>query len=113
MDVFYALSDPTRRQILQLLAQRGKLSAAEVCAQFSVSPPAISQHLKVLKEANLVQMEKHAQQRIYRLNPAGMAEVEGWAHNMTSLWNERLDALDRLLQEEQDQDLTVEKRKEK
>ena len=65
MDKFSALADPTRRHILEMLARRGQLSATEISDKFQVSPSAISQHLKVLREANLVQMEKRVQQRLY------------------------------------------------
>ena len=100
MDVFSALADPTRRSILELLAKQGECSAAEICAHFTVSPPAISQHLKVLREAGLVFMEKRAQQHIYRLNPEGISELQDWTRTMRDLWNQRFDALDALLQEE-------------
>jgi len=100
MDIFSALAEPTRRTILEMLARNGPLSATEIYDQFPVSPPAISQHLKILREANLVQMEKRAQQRIYQLNPAAMHELEGWAGQMVQLWNQRFDALDRLLEVE-------------
>ena len=63
MDMFVALSDPTRRNILELLATRGELSATAIYEQFPVSPQAVSQHLKVLREAHLVEMEKRAQKR--------------------------------------------------
>jgi len=100
MDLFSALADPTRRGILELLAKRGPLSATEVCEKFPVSPQAISQHLKVLREANLVQMEKRAQKRLYRLNPATLLQLEDWAGRVTQLWNQRFDALDKVLQAE-------------
>lgn len=100
MDTFSALADPTRRHIVEMLASSGQLSATDICDRFSVSPPAISQHLKVLREANLVQMEKRAQQRIYTINPAGITEMEKWVNQMRNLWNERFDALDKVLKEE-------------
>ena len=99
--LFYALAEPTRRNIIEILASNGQLSATAICDNFTVSAPAISQHLKVLREANLVQMEKHAQQRIYHLNPHAMSEVEDWAKQISDLWNQRFDALDELLAEEQ------------
>lgn len=101
IDVFHAIADPRRRDILELLAGHGELSATSISDNFDITPPAISQHLKVLREANLVQVEKRAQRRIYRINPETMHEVEGWARQMTQLWHERFDALDRLLAEEQ------------
>jgi DNA-binding transcriptional ArsR family regulator len=81
-----------------ILARSEPLSATQISDQFPVSPPAISEHLKVLREANLVQMEKRAQQRLYRLNPTIMLELEGWVGQLTQLWNDRFDALDAILQ---------------
>jgi DNA-binding transcriptional ArsR family regulator len=100
MDVFNALADPTRRKIIELLAKRGQLSATQIYENFPVSPPAISQHLKVLREAKLVLVEKRAQQRIYRINPEAMLELEDWAKRMTRLWNERFETLDQILEAE-------------
>jgi len=100
MDIFSALAEPTRRTILEMLARNGPLSATEIYDQFPVSPPAISQHLKILREANLVQMEKRAQQRMYQINPDAMLELEEWARQMTQLWNQRFDALDKVLETE-------------
>ncbi len=102
MDIFYALSDPTRRKILELLASQGQLPASEIYANFPASPPAISQHLKVLRESGLVRMEKRAQQRIYQINPEAMQELEHWSMQLTQLWNQRLDALDELLKVEKE-----------
>ncbi len=100
MDIFFALADPTRRKIVELLASSGPLTATEICSHFTVSSPAISQHLKVLREARLVQMEKQAQQRIYCLDPASMHDLEDWASRLERLWTERFAALDRLLASE-------------
>ncbi len=98
--LFYALAEPTRRNILELLADHGQLSATEIYGNFSTSAPAISQHLKVLREARLVQMEKRAQQHIYQLNPEALRELEGWIEQMTKLWEQRFDALDKVLESE-------------
>ena len=100
MDMFVALSDPTRRAILEILATRGELSATAIYEQFSVSPQAISQHLKVLREANLVVMEKHAQKHLYRLNPQTLSEFEAWVKQMQQRWEERFAALDAILESE-------------
>ncbi len=83
-----------------MLAGEGQLSATEIADRFDVSSSAISQHLKVLRESKLVQMEKRAQQRLYRINPEAMLEVEDWARHMTQLWQQRLDALDAVLKAE-------------
>ena len=100
VDVFTALADPTRRKILEMLANRGPLTATDIYAQFPVSPPAISQHLKILREAKLVQVEKRAQKRIYRINPEAMLDLEDWAKHMAQLWHQRFNALDQLLETE-------------
>ena len=107
MDVFYALADPTRRKILELLAHQGQLNASQISAQFTVSSPAISQHLKVLRQAGLVKMEKHAQQRIYQINPRAMLELGDWSKQLAQLWNQRLDALDELLKVEKEKYIQV------
>ena len=100
MDVFAAIAQPTRRSIIELLAGSGQLSASEISHRFRVSPPAISQHLKILREARLVQMHKRRQQHLYQINPEAVQQVEDWARQMTALWNERFDRLERLLTEE-------------
>ncbi len=100
MDIFSALADPTRRTIIEILAGSDQLSASEICDNFSVSAPAISQHLKVLREANLVTVEKRAQQRMYTINKAKIDEFDGWVQRMKKLWDERFDALDTLLERE-------------
>jgi DNA-binding transcriptional ArsR family regulator len=100
MDMYSALAEPTRRNILELLANSGQMSASEISNKFHTSPPAISQHLKVLREANLVDMEKRAQQRIYTLNTGSIHEMEKWIHKLGKMWDERFSALDKLLEEE-------------
>jgi DNA-binding transcriptional ArsR family regulator len=98
--VFYALSDPTRRDIIELLANSGQMTATEIYDNFTVSHPAISQHLKVLREAALVNMERNAQQHIYGINPDTMYELEEWVKRMTELWDESFDRLDKVLESE-------------
>lgn len=100
MDIFNALADPTRRRILEILAKRGELTATDISAQFNMSAPAISQHLKALREAGLVVMEKNAQQRLYRINPAAMVQLQTWAERMSQMWRERFDRLDEVLKKE-------------
>jgi DNA-binding transcriptional ArsR family regulator len=95
MDKFSALADPTRRHILEMLASSGQLSATQISDKFQVSPSAISQHLKVLREAKLVQMEKRAQQRLYQINRDTMVELQAWTQQITQRWNERFEALDK------------------
>jgi DNA-binding transcriptional ArsR family regulator len=100
MDMFVALADPTRRNILELLANTGELSATAIYEHFPVSPQAVSQHLKVLREAHLVEMEKRAQKRLYRLNPQTLSQFEAWVQQMQRRWEERFAALDTVLESE-------------
>ena len=98
MDMFVALADPTRRNILEILATRGELSATAIYEHFPVSPQAVSQHLKILREAKLVEMEKRAQKHVYRLNPQTLSQFEAWVQQMKQRWEERFSALDQVLE---------------
>ena len=100
MDTFTAIAEPTRRNILEMLAARGNLSATDIYRRFKTSPPAISQHLKVLREAKLVRVEKRAQQRIYYINPEPMRELEKWIKQFAAQMDERFSVLDELLEKE-------------
>lgn len=101
MDAMYALAEPRRRRVVEILAHRGRLTATQICEEFDVTPQAMSQHLRVLREANVIQMEKRAQQRIYAINPKSMLEIEKWAAYMTQLWNNRLDRLEKALKDDE------------
>jgi DNA-binding transcriptional ArsR family regulator len=99
MSSFAALADPTRRRIVEMLASRDR-SAGEIAQHFSVSASAISQHLKILREARLVKVRVDGQHRIHSLNPEGMEEVESWIARTKRFWESRLDALERELRAE-------------
>ena len=101
IDMFVAPSDPTQRANLELLASRGELSATDIYKQFSVSPQAISQHLKVLREAKLVVMEKRAQKHLYSLNPHTLSQFETWVRQTRQRWEEHFKALDKVLEAEE------------
>jgi DNA-binding transcriptional ArsR family regulator len=112
MDTFTAIAEPTRRHILEMIAAEG-LSASDIYRQFKSSPPAISQHLKVLREANLVRVEKRAQQRIYYVNPEPMRELEKWVHRFTAKIEDRYQRLDKVLEIEKQKLRNKPKTKEK
>ena len=98
MDTFTALAEPTRRSILELLAVNGNLAATDIYKCFPATPPAISQHLKVLREAKLVRVEKRAQQRIYYVNPKPMKELEKWIKQFAETKESEFKRLDSLLE---------------
>ena len=92
MLVCEALSDATRVRIVELLARRD-LTAGEIAANFDVSRPAISRHLRVLRESDLVTVTNDATRRIYRLDPRPLRELETWLARNERLIEERLDKL--------------------
>ena len=92
MNALEALADPTRRQIVELLAGSER-NAGEIAAEFTVSRPAVSRHLRVLREHGLVQTRREGQQRIYSLDPTPLAELDEWLTKYRSFWTNRLDAL--------------------
>jgi len=87
-----ALADPTRRTIVELLAERER-TAGELAASFSTSRPAVSRHLRVLREHGLVQARAHGRERLYSLEPEPLAELDEWLSRYRSFWTNRLDAL--------------------
>jgi DNA-binding transcriptional ArsR family regulator len=88
-----ALSEPTRRTIVELLATRDR-NAGEIASHFDVSRPAVSRHLRVLRESGLVRTRTEGQQRIYSLDPAPLEELDAWLAHYRGFWSNRLDALD-------------------
>ena len=93
MNALEALADDTRRSIVELLVE-GERSAGEIASHFETSRPGISRHLRVLREAGLVQARPDAQRRLYSLDPAPLAELDAWLGRYRSFWTNRLDALD-------------------
>ena len=96
MDTFLALADPTRRHIVESLAS-GERSFGELADQFTMSRPAVSQHLKVLREAGIVAARADAQRRIYRLSDGGLDEIDEWLKGVQKFWSQRLDRLEQVL----------------
>lgn len=96
-----ALADPTRRHIIESLSS-GERSFGEIADEFEMSRPAVSQHLKVLRDNGLVTVRAAAQRRIYGLNEDGLDEIESWLRKVQGYWNARLDTLERELNREKD-----------
>jgi len=91
---FAALADPTRRAIVEMLA-RAPLTSGEIASRFTSSPSAVSQHLRVLRDARLVRVRAAGQQRIYELDADGLAEIEEWLDGIGPAWHKRLEAIER------------------
>ena len=90
--VLQALADPSRRTMLEILRDH-PATVNELSDALPIARPGVSRHLRVLREAGLVEVEQQAQFRIYRLSPAPLAELDDWLGDYRELWRQRLDAL--------------------
>jgi DNA-binding transcriptional ArsR family regulator len=100
MDALAAIAEPTRRRIVDALRLR-ECSVSDLVAQVGLSQPAVSKHLRVLREAGVVAVRVHAQQRIYRLEPGPFRELDAWLAPYRALWTRHLAALERHLDQKE------------
>ena len=96
VDVFTVLAEPTRRRIADVLRET-EASVGELVAALGMSQPAVSKHLRVLREAGVVSARTAAQQRIYRLEPGPFRELDAWLTPYRLMWTRHLDRLERHL----------------
>ncbi|APU13069.1 MULTISPECIES: ArsR/SmtB family transcription factor [Actinoalloteichus] len=99
---FEVLAEPRRREILDIL-RAGERPVGDLVTRLALSQPAVSKHLRVLREAGLVEVRHDAQRRWYRLCPEPLAEIDTWLAPYRRFWNQRLDALERRLDEMPDE----------
>ena len=99
MDGFSALADPTRRRIVELLAD-GPRDAGSLASEFTVSRPAISRHLRVLREAGVVKSTVAAQRRVYAIDDSGLTQVTDWVDRYRRFWTTHLDRLEAVAKEQ-------------
>ena len=92
MDAMSALADPTRRRIVEMLAD-GDMPAGEIAAQFDVSGPAISRHLRVLRQVGVASYKRDAQRWVYALNPGPITQAHRWMRDTLLRWQQRFDTL--------------------
>lgn len=97
---FAALSDPTRLSVVERLMQRGELSAGDLVTGAGISAPAVSRHLKVLREAGVVTQRAEGTKRYYRVAPEAMRAIADWTIAHRSFWEASLDRLDTILADE-------------
>jgi DNA-binding transcriptional ArsR family regulator len=95
---YTALAEPHRRQILDLLRD-GERAVGDLIQPLELSQPGVSKHLKVLRDAGLVAVRSEGRQRLYALRPQPLAEVDAWLEPYRAFWSDRLDALERHLEE--------------
>ena len=98
MSPFDVLAEPNRRQILDLLLERER-PVGELVARLQLSQPAVSKHLRILRESGLVQARGEAQRRLYRLQPEPLKVIDNWLAPYRRMWTTALDDLERHLDE--------------
>ncbi len=98
-DVFHAISDPTRRRILDLLGE-GDRTVSEIARPFRISQPGVSQHLRVLRDANLVRQKRIGRFRRYRLHAPALREVYDWVGHYDRFWDEKLKTLGKYMEKD-------------
>lgn len=98
-DVFQAVADPTRREIIGILSSQPQ-NVNELADNFQMSRPAVSKHLRILKECGLVSTEKKGRERYCHANLDKLGEIALWVHQYRRFWNTSLDKLEQLLKEE-------------
>jgi DNA-binding transcriptional ArsR family regulator len=94
--VFAALADPTRRAILERLSQ-GEARVTDVAAPFAMSLNAVSKHIRVLEASGMVARQRRGRDHVLSINPRSLDEVDGWIERTRRYWEQRLDAMERLL----------------
>ncbi|MCX4770100.1 metalloregulator ArsR/SmtB family transcription factor [Streptomyces sp. NBC_01260] len=97
-DVIAVLAEPHRRRILDLLKD-GERPVGELVDELGLTQPAVSKHLRTLRDAGLVEARVDAQRRLYRIRPEPLAELDAWLASYRTLWSASLDRLDRHLEE--------------
>ena len=102
-DIFRAIADPTRRRIIHLLVLSGALSLGSIAERFAMSRQAVTKHLKLLSEANVLTIDKVGRQQMCEVNAQALKEVYDWVAFYKEFWDEKLDALDAFLHEKHGQ----------
>ena len=97
LEVLDAIADPTRQRILDAVRER-ECSVGDLVSHVGMHQPGVSRHLKVLRDAGLVEVRREAQRRLYRLRPEPLMELDAWLEPYRAHWAGRLDALERHLQ---------------
>lgn len=96
-DVFHALSDPTRREVVRLLSEHGEMSASALARELPVSRQAVAKHLAVLRDAGLADVQREGREARYRFEPAPLGDAISWMAEAGARWDARLERLRRTL----------------
>jgi DNA-binding transcriptional ArsR family regulator len=112
LETFAALAEPNRYRIVELL-RGGPRSVNDIGERLQLNQPQVSKHLRVLKEAGLVDVEPRAQQRLYELRPQPLRRLHGWLERYRRIWEERFEELDELVEELKKEEKSDEHRRRK
>src|SRR5436309_14318646 len=93
-DVFQAIADPTRRQIIELLAEK-KMNLNAITDKFDISRPAISQHIKILRECGIIEIEQIGRERFCKIQPDNLKEAAEWIQQYTALWEQKINSFEK------------------
>lgn len=104
-DVFQAIADPTRREIIQLLAHQS-LNLNAVANKFEISRPAVSKHIKILNECGLIEIRKQGRERYCEAKLEALNEVSDWVESCRAFWTEKLDSLENYINQIKDDEPT-------
>ncbi len=97
VDAFHAIADPTRRAMLLRLAREGERSVSQLKKPFAISQPAVSKHLRILRDAGLVRFRKSGRESLYDIDATRLHDVQEWITQIEEYWDQRLDALGKYL----------------
>ena len=109
-DVFQAIADPTRREIITLIA-RSEINVNSIVENFEISRPSISQHVKILQECGIIVIEKRGRERYCKIQPTNLRKVAEWVEPFRELWEQKLDSFEKYLDKLQSKRKQNEKRK--
>ncbi|UAL28883.1 metalloregulator ArsR/SmtB family transcription factor [Nocardioides rotundus] len=98
-EVYRAVADPHRRQLLDALRDHGEQSLSTLCDMMPISRQGVTKHLRVLESAGLVRVRRHGRERLHRLDSRPLRELADWTATYSLFWNARLDALESRLEE--------------
>ncbi len=94
-DVFQAIVDPTRREIIALIADRQPLTLNQIAEHFDITRPAISNHIKILNECGIISIEQVGRERHCKIQPGNLKEVSDWIGQFNRLWEQRIDSFEK------------------
>jgi DNA-binding transcriptional ArsR family regulator len=98
-DVFQAIADPTRREIITLIADQQPLTLNAIAEHFAITRPAVSNHIKILNECGIISIEQIGRERHCKIQPDNLKKVSDWIGQFNELWEQRIDSFEKYVYE--------------